>query len=235
VLDCRMLKIVFENESFVIVDKPGGTLSVPSQWGQEDPRPVLSILLQDQLNQRLWPVHRLDFEVSGLVILAKSERPHRMANEWFESREIHKVYEAWGVGSAPATGFFEWHSMLHRGKKRSFESPHGKLAVTRAFWLKTLPAKNVPLQQWALDPLTGRPHQLRVEMAKHQNPILGDELYGETHTFLPEVIALRAVKLDFKNCSSAIKLGLPEFLEIPKIESLLTSELKSQLGWESPN
>lgn len=229
-----MLKVVFENESFVVVDKPGGTLSVPSQWGKEDPRPVLSYLLQDQLNLRLWPVHRLDFEVSGLVIFAKNENSHRQANEWFESREIHKIYEAWGVGSAPGIKkgeFEEWSSMLHRGKKRSFETPHGKLAVTRAYWQKTLPAKNLELQQWALDPLTGRPHQLRVEMAKHNNPILGDELYGCHSKFLNECIALRAVKLDFRNCAGALKLGLPQELDLPKIESLLTSELKSQLGW----
>ncbi len=233
-----MIKIVFENEKFSIVDKPGGTLSVPSQWGKEDPRPVLSYLLQEQLNLRLWPVHRLDFEVSGLVIFAKDENSHRMANQWFEAREIHKVYEAWGVGDPPSLKSgeaTEWNSMLHRGKKRSFDSPHGKLAVTRAYWLKTLPATHIPLQQWALDPLTGRPHQLRVELAKHQNPILGDKLYGCSVEFLNEVIALRAIRLDFKNCAGATKAGLPQELELPKLESLLTSELKARLGWTSPN
>ena len=182
-----MLKIVFENEAFVIVDKPGGTLSVPSQWGVEDPRPVLSIMLQEQLRCRLWPVHRLDFDVSGLLVFAKSEGPHRAANKWFEAREIHKVYEAWGVGEPPSIKsgeIVEWNSMLHRGKKRTFETPHGKLAVTRASWLKQLPASEVKIQQWALDPLTGRPHQLRVEMAKHGNPILGDFLYGGENIFL---------------------------------------------------
>lgn len=231
-----MLKIAFENEAFVIVDKPGGTLSVPSQWGLEDPRPVLSIMLQEQLGMRLWPVHRLDFDVSGLLIFAKSEGPHRAANKWFESREIHKVYEAWGVGNPPEhkNEIVEWNSNIHRGKKRSFETPHGKLAVTRASWIRELPTSKVKVQQWALDPLTGRPHQLRVEMAKHGNPILGDLLYGCETVFMHEAIALRAVKLEFKNCEGAMKMGLPEVLETSKIESLLTSELKSNLGW-TPN
>ena len=232
-----MLKIAFENEAFVIADKPCGTLSVPSQWGHEDPRPVVSIMLQDQLGQRLWPVHRLDFDVSGLLMFAKSEGPHRAANTWFEAREIHKTYEAWGVGDPPPskTGeVVEWNSYLQRGKKRSFETPHGKLAVTRASWLREIPTSKIKIQQWALDPLTGRPHQLRVEMAKHGNPILGDALYGCQETFLGEGIALRAVKLEFKNCTGAKKMSLPDVLETSKIESLLTSELKSHWGW-TPN
>src|SRR5690606_23200546 len=116
------LKTVFENEFFVVVDKPGSVLSVPSQWGKEDPRPVLSMILTEKYGQ-IWPVHRLDFEVTGLVLFAKDAQSHRIANNWFESRDISKAYEAWSEGSKPEGAqpgqLYEWSSLLHRGKKRT--------------------------------------------------------------------------------------------------------------------
>lgn len=228
------VKIVFENTHFVIVDKPGGYLSVPSQWGEEDPRPCLSIILTKQLGVRLWPVHRLDLEVSGILLLAKNAEAHRAANDWFEEREIDKVYEAWSEGEKPngleAGQFFEWSSQLQSGKKRAFVSPKGKLSVTRAFWLGEVLSSRLKIQRWRMDPLTGRRHQLRIELAQHGFPILGDALYGSKILFLPNTVALRAVKLDFSNCSKAAKFQMPPIIEVAGLEQLLTSESRDQLG-----
>jgi len=227
-------RIVFENEHFLFVDKPGSWLSVPSQWGKEDPRPVLGLQLIEQLGFHLIPVHRLDFEVSGLMMYAKHETSHRVASEWFESREIDKTYEAWTTATeeapAPNPQGQEWTSHLHRGKKRSFVSPHGKLAVTRAYWKGQIPSTTHVFHRWHLDPLTGRPHQLRVELANHHYPILGDELYGSQVAFMPEHIALRAIRLRIENCRQYTKWGLPELIEVAGIESLLSAEWKQQMG-----
>ncbi|HEX4925869.1 MAG TPA: RNA pseudouridine synthase [Bdellovibrionales bacterium] len=211
---------LFENEQFIIVDKPGGWLSVPSNFGEEDPRPVLSLEVSKKLGQQIWPVHRLDLDVTGVVLLAKNARAHQLANTWFENRSIDKTYEAWTEGEAPAERSFEWSSMLQRGKKRSFESPKGKLAVTRAYWRKTSEFNGLPIQQWALDPITGRPHQLRVHLSKNGFPILGDKLYGSTREFFPSTLALRAVRLDFSQCEEAQRLGLPKDVSAPNLQAL---------------
>ena len=58
--------VLFENENFIAVDKKSGVLSVPSRMGKEDPRPVLGLELQETLKKQIFPVHRLDFEVSGM-------------------------------------------------------------------------------------------------------------------------------------------------------------------------
>jgi tRNA pseudouridine32 synthase/23S rRNA pseudouridine746 synthase len=220
-----VIKIIFENENIVVADKPGGWLSVPSQWGEEDPRPVLSLELPKQMGFSLLPVHRLDLDVTGIILFAKNTKAHQAANRWFESREITKIYEAWTEGETPADlgagQMQEWSSTLHRGKKRSFESPHGKLAVTRAYWLETI--ERAPIekcQRWLLEPLTGRPHQLRVHLSRHGFPILGDKLYGATKDFLPNIMALRAVRLDFSDCPEAAQYGLPKEIKASGLESL---------------
>jgi tRNA pseudouridine32 synthase / 23S rRNA pseudouridine746 synthase len=215
-----VLTILFENEHFILVDKPGGWLSVPSQWGEEDPRPVLNIELSKQFGQQIWPVHRLDLDVTGVVLFAKNARAHQIANTWFEKRSIDKTYEAWTEGSPPKTNFFEWNSMLQRGKKRSFVSPKGKLAVTRALWKKTIELPTGTVQDWVLDPITGRPHQLRVHLSSNGYPIVGDKLYGATREFLPNTLALRAVKLNFSGCDEAESLGLPKELLAPSLEDI---------------
>ncbi|MEQ1879078.1 MAG: RNA pseudouridine synthase [Bdellovibrionia bacterium] len=214
------MEFLFENEQFIVVDKPGGWLSVPSQWGEEDPRPCMSIELSKKTGQQIWPVHRLDLEVTGALLFAKNARAHQLANGWFENRSIDKTYEAWTDGTAPTKNFFEWNSVLQSGKKRAFESPKGKLAVTRAYWKKSVEFKGQPAQQWMLDPLTGRRHQLRVHLAKNGFVILGDTLYGSTREFLPSVIALRSVALDFSKCDEARSLGLPAEVKAPGLGSL---------------
>lgn len=211
------LDTLFENEQFIIVDKPGGWLSVPSQWGEEDPRPVLSIELSKKMGAQIWPVHRLDLEVTGIVLFAKNARAHQVANTWFEERSIDKTYEAWTEGPAPSTAFTEWSSVLQSGKKRAFESPKGKLAVTRAFWKKSVEFQGTEAQQWFLDPITGRRHQLRVHLAKSGHTILGDKLYGSTREFFPSVLALRAVKLDFSKCEEAKRFNMPAEVSAPGI------------------
>jgi tRNA pseudouridine32 synthase/23S rRNA pseudouridine746 synthase len=212
-----VLQIVFENANFVALDKPAGWLSVPSRAGVDDPRPCLGIELQKSHPGAL-PVHRLDVEVSGLVLFARNADSHRAANAWFESRTIHKLYEAWTEGAPPAWGSEPrlWESSLLRGKRRAYESPAGKPARTRAHWLRTIrvPATGAEAQAWHVEPLTGRSHQLRYELALHGFPILGDELYGAKTPWKSGAIALRAIRIDFSEVAGAADAGLPARLEV---------------------
>jgi tRNA pseudouridine32 synthase / 23S rRNA pseudouridine746 synthase len=181
--------------------------------GARDARPCLGSELERTQNCRLWPVHRLDLEVSGLVLFAKSADAHRCANAWFENHTIHKIYQAITLGPAetlaPGTSV-EWRSQLARGKRRSFESPHGKLAITRA----TRVGGEADRLTWLLEPCTGRPHQLRVHLAQHGFPIVGDTLYGASAAGEDGAIMLRAVRLDFVEAAGATGFGLPSRLEV---------------------
>lgn len=208
------MKIIFENENFIVVDKPANWLSVPSRWGTKDPRPVVGIELQKKYGSVL-PVHRLDEEVSGLLMFAKNANAHRASQDWFSDRTVKKKYVAqsaqdwdrdfpdqfrprvntqltqWKAGDR-----FRWRCQILRGKKRSYESPKGDWAETEAHLLKFEDG----IYHWELWPLTGRSHQLRYELFRHDLPILGDKLYGSGVSYPEDQgIALRAVELSFSD------------------------------------
>jgi tRNA pseudouridine32 synthase/23S rRNA pseudouridine746 synthase len=204
-------------------------LTVPGRFGDGDGGPSLGRALEQQLGQRLWPVHRLDREVSGLVLFARDAQAHRQASAAFEGRRVDKQYEALTEGAAlivscPAE--FTWNSRLVRGKKRAFEAPHGKPALTRAEALARVaagpwlaPASPVPsppqLVRWRLYPETGRAHQLRVHLARAGFPVAGDALYGaHTRLIQPEAIALRSVRLAFTE-QDGQALGISAAIELP--------------------
>lgn len=196
--------VVFENFNFLAVDKPAGWLSVPSRLGAADERPCAGRWLEEKFG-RLWPVHRLDEEVSGLLLFARTAEAHRVASMAFEGREVHKTYEAFTEGRADS-GWkpgqsFEWKSRLMRGKKRAYEADYGKEAVTQAKWLGIDEVSG--LLRWELHPLTGRSHQLRFELAKRGYPIAGDALYGAKAAWPTGGVALRSVALAWASPEAA--------------------------------
>jgi len=197
------------------VEKRPGFLSVPSRLGEKEERPCEITDWSRKKQVRLWAIHRLDEEVSGVLLFAKTADAHRMANHWFEKRLVHKTYEALTENvenQFPTEQKIIWKSHLLRGKKRAYERDFGKEAITEAMWLGD--------GFWKLSPLTGRSHQLRFELAKHGFPILGDELYGsKVAPLIPGAIALRAVELDFCECPEGKALGLPEKLQVSGILS----------------
>lgn len=212
------MEIIFQNDSVVAVDKPHGWLTIPARLA-DDPRPCLGRELQLRLGRQIFPVHRLDFEVSGLTLWALNPEAHRVAQEWFEKGSVRKLYQAWsgvvnsGAGSAEVFGdWSEWKSRLVRGKKRAFEAAHGKPSVT----LARVASESDDRLQWELVAVTGRPHQLRYEMSKRGFPILGDSLYGGAAAGRLGWIALRAVEIDFSTLTE--RLGLPEILRVKDLE-----------------
>lgn len=191
--------------------KPAGWLTTPARE-KTDPRPCLGRELQTELGIQIFPVHRLDFEVSGLVLFAKNSHAHKVAQRWFEHGTVIKTYRAETAPSSaitPPEQWVEWKSKMLRGKRRAYISPQGKECVTRARVIATEGERWI----WELQPLTGRPHQLRVELANHGCPILGDVLYGG----LPleeNRIALHAFHLDFAHVSAEERSGLPQSIAL---------------------
>lgn len=209
--------ILFENSHVLAVDKRAGYLSVVSRLGEKDPRPCEFLEWRKEKGEKLWSVHRLDEEVSGVLVLAKTPEAHSVLNQAFEGRELGKTYEAWTEnteGTTPSKEKQHWESLLLRGKKRAYEKPFGKRSITEALYLGNIQNKESKLLKWNLFPLTGRAHQLRYELFKHGYPIWGDYLYGGKSKFpLENAIALRAVSLDLSQMKERNKLELPLKIE----------------------
>jgi len=190
------MKVLFQNASFIAVDKEPGMLSVPARLA-DDPRPVLGRELEKFLSCPVFPVHRLDAEVSGLVLYALNPEAHRDAGIAFENRKVKKTYQAFtrgGGGFSPGQRG-EWKAKILRGKKRAYESPAGKLAVT-AF--EVCGQGSPDFLEWRLFPKTGRSHQLRWELYRHESPILGDQLYGSNEIWSRGGVALKSLSLEFE-------------------------------------
>lgn len=214
-------KTVFINEHFIIVDKAPNVLSVPARTGDVDPRPCLGRILEVDLGKVIFPVHRLDYEVQGLIMYALTPAAQKAGNNWFETKQIQKIYTAISKNS----GVFkvgeqlEWRCILLRGKKRAYESPHGKESLTRARLISI--DKEIDKEghsHWELEPITGRSHQLRYELFRHGEVIVGDALYGSDEICSGGGIALRATEIDFSKILNREKFLLPEKIISKKIE-----------------
>ena len=226
------MNYLFQNEHFVVLDKPPMVLTVPDR--HQSDRPCLGLELQNELKTQIFPVHRLDFEVSGLVLFALHEKAHKASQEWFQKKLIQKKYIAWTFKQdfnhwpeniqthrdsilPENKNQFLWKTQILRGKKRSYESKQGEWAETKA---RIVDFKNDVIQ-WELFPLTGKPHQLRLELSRRGFPILGDVLYGSESAVnewgwsQKQGIALRAIELNMNEIPLLMKKQwqLPEMIK----------------------
>lgn len=175
----KELKVVYEDEWIVVVNKPAEFLSVP---GKSIDDSVLTRL------QKMYPtatgpilVHRIDMSTSGILLAAKTKEAHLFLQEQFINRKVSKRYVALLNGElTESKGEIDLPLRVDLDNRPQqlvcFE--HGKTAKTR--W-KTLERKDGKTKVYFY-PITGRTHQLRVHAA-HQlglnTPIVGDDLYGE--------------------------------------------------------
>lgn len=168
--------ILFQDEHFIIVDKPEDVLSVPGK-PPLDRDCLLNRLLTRFANART--VHRLDMATSGLMIFALSHEAQRRLSRLFEQRQISKEYQALihgnfteDEGTVDLPLIADWPNRPRQ--KVCFDT--GKSAQTRF----NVVARNTE-ENWTrvdLFPVTGRSHQLRVHMLSMGHPILGDTLYA---------------------------------------------------------
>ncbi len=209
---------VWQSEHVVVADKPSGMLTIPGRRGPDESRPCLVHAVAAAFPGKVWIVHRLDFEVSGLVLFARSAVAHGILCQAFESRAVRKTYEAWTEGAPPEPGDdpLVWESRLLRGRRRVHEAESGKPSRTIARPIGDVRWRDWTLLRWEIRPETGRPHQIRCHAASRGWPIAGDVLYGSRIDFGRDRIALRAVALDLSALSSGdrSRLGIPALLEV---------------------
>ncbi|MEJ7674419.1 MAG: RNA pseudouridine synthase [Chitinophagaceae bacterium] len=82
------LDIIFQNEDFIVINKPSGLLSIPDRFGKD---PSLKSILQEYMD-KIFTIHRLDKDTSGLILFAKNEATHKHLSQQFEGRDVEKYY-----------------------------------------------------------------------------------------------------------------------------------------------
>jgi 23S rRNA pseudouridine955/2504/2580 synthase/23S rRNA pseudouridine1911/1915/1917 synthase len=180
-------EILFENDSFIAINKPAGTLSIPDREGKE---PSLKSWLRERYGN-IFTVHRLDRETSGVIIFAKDETTHKFLSGIFEGREIEKIYQGIVQGTLPQPqGSIDQPMMEHPGKPGTMViNRNGKAALTDYKVEEELGPYS--LVQFQIH--TGRTHQIRVHMQSLGHPIAVDDLYGDGKPVL-----LSSIKRNYK-------------------------------------
>ena len=175
------LRVVYEDEHLVVIDKPAGVAAHPSV-GWTGPT-VLGALLAMGIKvttsgaqERAGIVQRLDVGTTGLMMVAKDERAYSVLKQMFRDRAVHKVYHALVQGHPdPSEGTID--APIARHPKAEFKftvAPEGKPSVTHYSTLEAFPAAS--LLEVILE--TGRTHQIRVHFSQFRHPLVGDSMYG---------------------------------------------------------
>ena len=198
------LEIVLLEPVFVVLVKPPGLLSEPGRGpGKRD-----SLLVRAQAefpDARI--VHRLDMMTSGLIVLARETRAHAVLSEAFRERAVHKHYEAIVHGRPqPAQGEIALPLVVDWPNRPRQVVCHatGKPSLTRYRVVDVGVSVSVGglgeaaggCSRVALEPVTGRTHQLRVHLAALGHPIVGDPFYGVPGERAPRMM-LHARGLEF--------------------------------------
>lgn len=191
-------RVLFADADLVVVDKPAGIPSVPARTPR-DPSSVVTTL-REQYGP-LEAAHRLDRDTSGLLVLARSHASRVALGRAFEERLVRKRYEA-VVAGAPVMAAGEIHLPLAadpwRPPRYRVDPIAGRVAITRWRLIDRQVVDGGLRSLLELEPVTGRSHQLRLQLAWLGTPILGDRLYGDQATHAAaERLALHAVRLRF--------------------------------------
>jgi 23S rRNA pseudouridine1911/1915/1917 synthase len=170
------IKVLYEDDQLIAIDKPAGLLSVAT--ATEIQRTAHHVLKRRQKNGRVFPVHRLDRDTSGVMIFAFTEQARDFLKARFEAHEIERQYLAVVEGRlAPKSG--TWKSYL-REDANFFVKPvagpqeGAQLAITHFDVLSV--QNHLSLVKFKLE--TGRKNQIRVQAAQAGFPIAGDKKYG---------------------------------------------------------
>jgi RluA family pseudouridine synthase len=166
--------ILYADDSLLAVNKPAGLPALPDGYNAEAPH-LRSVL--EPIYGRLWVVHRLDRETSGVIVLARSAQVHQALNTQFQERQTAKVYHALVAGSPGWDEKLVEAALLPNGDRRhrTIISGQGKPAVTLFRVLERFVGYTLVEAQ----PKTGRTHQIRAHLASLGTPIVADGLYGD--------------------------------------------------------
>jgi tRNA pseudouridine65 synthase len=209
------LKIIYEDDHLVAINKPHGLLVHKSRIASDAKQFALQ-LVRNYCGHYVYPVHRLDRKTSGVLLFAKSSEIASLVQQQFKEKTISKQYLALVRGFTPERGKIDYCIGEKENKKN---------AITEYYTLKRYEIEYAshyhPTSRYSLvqiHPLTGRFHQIRKHMAHIHHPIIGDRPHGCNKqnrfwkdTFGVEIMLLHASKLTLKDLrGNLIKVDAPK-------------------------
>lgn len=188
VISKEICEVIYQDDALVAINKPSGLLVHRSPIDRHETRFALQ-LVRDQIGQRVYPVHRLDKPTSGVLLFALSSDMARDVSAQFAAGTVHKDYLAVVRGHCPEAGQIdhalkeEWDRIADRDRRadkpaQAATTHFRRLATVEIpFAVDRYPQSRYSLV--ALQPLTGRRHQLRRHMKHLGYPIIGDAKHGK--------------------------------------------------------
>ena len=178
--------ILYEDNHLLVVSKPAGVLSQEDRSGRPDILTIAKTFIKERDekpgNVFMGLVHRLDRNVSGVMVLAKTSKAASRLSDQIRRRVVKKVYLAVVEGvpapSATLVDFLHKDSAANRVEVVSESSPGAKRA--ELLYRRVASAEQLSLLEVTL--VTGRPHQIRVQLANARHPLAGDAKYGSRYT-----------------------------------------------------
>jgi len=207
------MTILYEDRDIIVVDKASGLLTIGTD---RDKSRTAHAILNDHVRKgnarshnRVFIVHRLDRETSGLLVFAKSEQAkHLLQRDWEQTEKSYLavVHGRLTPQEGTITSFLAENSAHH--VYSTTDAAKGKLARTAYRVLR----ETRDLSLLEIDLLTGRKHQIRVHLAEKGYPLLGDRRYGRGNDACPR-LALHARRLCLQHPVSGQRLAFSA--EIP--------------------
>ena len=160
------IKVLYRDSNLIAVHKPQGIATYrESRGGNAD---GCKEILEEQLNERMFPVHRIDADTSGVVLFALDSRTAAGLTRAFKEHQVRKTYLAWCVGSVPANGTIKTGLKKHKSEEtESARTDYERVRQERGFSLVKV------------FPVTGRFHQIRRHFHSIGHALVGDPLYGD--------------------------------------------------------
>src|SRR5688572_6965657 len=219
-----MLDVLYEDNHLLVVNKPAGLLVQGDATGDKTLPDLAKEYLRDKYDKPgnifVGVVHRLDRPVSGVVVLAKTSKALTRMNELFRSNKTRKTYLAISQRRPQEAEKRIVHWLIkdqERNVTKAFNSE--KPNSQRAELSYKLLSHHESYYLIQVNPVTGRPHQIRVQMASQNSPLIGDVKYGAPALLPDKRIGLHAYQLEFEH-------------PVQKIPIIVTAPLPDSQPWK---
>lgn len=216
------MEVVYEDNHIIVVNKKAGEIVQGDKTGDTPLSDEIKAWLKQKYNKPgnvfCGVVHRIDRPVSGLVIFAKTSKALSRLNEMLRRNEIHKKYWAMVEGRpAQPEGTLECYMRSDGRLNKSFPCRSGEQDAKKAVLNYKTVAEGKRYTILEVDLITGRKHQIRMQLSQMGNPIQGDLKYGARRSNPDGGISLIAKSIEFIHPVSKE----PICLEVPPLPQML--------------